>query len=611
MSEKIPMASRRVPPGFSGELIGEAKVLDGSQPSTVRLLAEEKPPADLDLTQMAGKAMHYLINNPRKHLDWECRFSIMPLDFPPAPQGHDPITLGDTDCRMDWEFIYMREMCGSEEGREAEAGLRRRILGYVREDGLSWVPMHHYCIPDLKDFEPAVSPWATAKTMVSLAETYARTENPQAKALARKLFLGLKGLASWEGRRAYYRGGSGPWREGKWIDSFMTVMHPVVVEPLVRYWECTGDDEAGEFALAVAEGMLANLQSNLGDHRILEDGSFLGHVHATGHAVWGLAHLGALSAERRYLDWARQVYQFVVGRQGTDYGWIPEWIAERHDGRAFNTGRGEVCAVSDMVSIGACLARAGYSQYWDWIERCIRNYLRAVQFSVTPEYEAEYRRLHGERADQGLPVMRELEGGFLGATLPNSWLDREDHMDMMGCCSPEGMRALYTAWTNVVTESNEGVLVNLSFNRDAPAARVVSFAPEQGRLTVVAKRAGDFFLRPPAWAANADRSASGASAEVKGYRDGRSVPVEWRRDYVVFKAAPAGQELSITYPLLSFRQQVEVPCADYAAEWLDQSTLVQKRRGEAAGKRYLLYWLGNTVAGLEPQSPTLPILNPR
>ncbi len=595
-----------LPRSFNGELVGAVETVKGSAPSAVRPLAEENPPRDLDLVEMAAVAMHYLTHNPRRHLDWECRFSIVPLNLPPAPEGPDPITLGDTDCRMDWEYLYMREMCGSSEGREVEEGVRRRILSYLREDGLSWVPMHHYCIPDLKDLEPAASVWATNKTLLSLSETHLRTGDSQAKALARKIFLALKGLASWDGGRAYYEGGTGPWRSGKWIDSFVTVTQPSTLEPVVRYWECTGDEEAGEFAVALGDGIIADLQRNLGDNRILDDGSFLQHVHAHGHAVWGVAHLGAVTGERRYLEWARRVLEFMLRTQATDYGWVAEWVGGRKGGRAFNTGRSEVCAVSDAVSIAACLARAGYAEYWDWIERCVRNYLREMQFAIKPEYEADYRRLHGSKADEGLRMMRDFEGGFVASTLPNSWLDRPDHMDMMGCCPPEGMRALYTAWTNAVTESKDGVFVNLSLDRDAPAAGVVSFLPEQGRLTVTAKRSGDFFVRPPAWAAAERHSASCEPAGVKAYRGAREVPVEWRRDYVAFKGAAPGEELTITYPLIRFRQKAEVGVGEYTMDW-DGVRFVFRPTSEPQVDEYLVDWLGNTVTGLEPRAPVLPI----
>jgi len=42
---------------------------------------------------------------------------------------------------------------------------------------------------------------------------------------------------------------------------------------------------------------------------------------------------------------------------------------------------------------------------------------------------------------------------------------------MMGCCVPEGMRAIHTAWINTVTRDKTGVRVNMCFDRDAPEAK--------------------------------------------------------------------------------------------------------------------------------------------
>ena len=101
------------------------------------------PPAylspDADLKLMAAWGLRHLIHNPRPALNYEPVFFIRPLHVPPAPEGHDPIVPGDTDCRMDWEFIFMREISGSREGLDVEKGLRQRILGYVGEDSLAWV----------------------------------------------------------------------------------------------------------------------------------------------------------------------------------------------------------------------------------------------------------------------------------------------------------------------------------------------------------------------------------------------------------------------------------------------------------------------------------------
>ena len=71
--------------------------------------------------------------------------------------------------------------------------------------------------------------------------------------------------------------------------------------------------------------------------------------------------------------------------------------------------------------------------------------------------------------------------------------------------------------------------------------------PEQGRVTVVAGRDADFFLRLPAWT---------PLKQVRAYRDGTEVPPDWRGAHLRFANATEDEELTITYPHLQFEQQV-------------------------------------------------------
>ena len=120
---------------------------------------------------------------------------------------------------------------------------------------------------------------------------------------------------------------------------------------------------------------------------------------------------------------------------------------------------------------------------------------------------------------------------------------------MAGCCAPEGLRAIYTTWSHVIDRypasklGPAGVYVNMSFNRDSPWGRVVSFMPTAGRLTVKAKVRDTFFLRPPHWAPR---------DQVAAFVGSQAVPVQWSGDYVRFTGVKIGDELTITYPLLHF-----------------------------------------------------------
>ena len=553
---------------------------------TVPMLATAGKPDDVNLAEMAGKAMNYLTNNPRKALNFEPVFQIKPLACPPAPLGHDPIVPGDTDCRMDWEYMFMREMSGSAQGIDVQQGLRTRILNYVRADGLAWVPPGHFMEGEV--YGGAVpqgevaSTWATAKIIRSLSETYARTGDKAAIAKAREMFVGLRKLADWQQGRAVYEGGSGAWKDGKWIKPQQPT---AAVEQIVRYWEVSGDQEALDFAVALTEGLIATGPKL----KIEPSGKFNGHMHSTLHGVWGVAHLGVAINQPRYVEWAKRIYDYA-STQGLGTGWLAAatWSS---DVRLLS----EMCATSDMVSLATWIARGGYPDYWDHAEKYVRNMIVPSQFSMTPEYVALYRKTNAGKGaseiEKGLRRMKDFEGGFVAAPAPNSWINwmpndaqgNGERMQIFGCCVPEAMRALHTIWSNVLAADKEHILVNTSFDRETADAKVVSFLPKEPRLTVVAKKPGDYLLRIPSWS---PRDA------VTAYRDGRRVDVPWSGPglaYVRFADARKGEELTVRYPLAEFSQKVDFAFA------------------ERPDLRFQIDWSGNSVVAITPHAAQLPL----
>jgi hypothetical protein len=553
-------------------------------------------PDDLDLVAMARLGLNYLRGNPVPARGYECRFSLGPLGipvlvplFPSNAYGYDAITLGDTDCRMDWQYAHMRAMVGEAEADAVEQGVRRRVLGYLRDDHLAWINPGAY-IGEHIDGEWAGT-WTTAKILYTLAETYARTGDAATKALARQVFLALKGLAQWVGDCAWYPGLS-PWKDGEWLMQGWCQTHgrnyPFIVEPCVRYYECTGDEEALAHARAVADGFLTGAQPDQRHLKIDPDtGAFQDQVHIHTHAVWGVAHLGALLGEPRYLQWAERVYRFVLGH-GTDYGWYPEFIPQ-HEHRT------EICITGDMVSLAAWLARGGQPHYWDHVERALRNELRRSQFVLSPAFLTLFFALHQakppEVLNEALAELRTLEGGFVAQAAFDDWVSYpgslgqpglyQNGIHMMGCCPPEGMRAIWEAWQGVVEERPDGVYVNMCLTRDHPAARVAAARPEDGRLEVTATRAGRYGLRPPGWAPR---------EQVALACNGHAVPARWDQgqDYLLAEAQP-GDVLALSWPVPSLTQQC-VP------------TSVPDRHDPITVR-----WVGNTVVGVEPQGTYLPM----
>lgn len=534
-----------------------------------------------DMVGMARWNMRYLLNNPQPERGYECRFSISPLDCPPAPRNHehDPVAVGDTESRMELEFVYMREMTGDAAGAEVEEGIRSRLLSYLRDDGLCWCSPR--CLGKVGDgIAPAAMSWTTGYLLLSSTERYARTGDERFRQLGRRLVEGLRRLASRRGDRMWYEGGLAAWQEGAWLTGCQD-HYPAVVQPLVRYWEVTGEEDVLAFAEAMAEGIVSNEQRKLRRQRVAPDGSHgSSNTHLTMRALLGVAQVGVITGNARFLEFARRAYEFTRS-YSTDWGWYPENLAQP-EYRYWS----ETCVTGDMVECALAFARAGYMEYWDHVERAARNYLPEAQFFLTPEFIALYHKQNAERsADEiaaGLRLLRHFEGGFLARQRPNDWVYRRGgkwQMNMMGCCPPEGMRALYHAWRNAVVSRDGVVFVSLALDCAAPEARVTACAPRRGSLKVEARRAADYHLRPPSWAPQAQARVS---------VNGQEASVEWSRGYVVVRRAQPGDLIEMETPLPRFTQSFPIGC-------------------EGSEEFYKAQWVGNDVIEVTPRGAFLPI----
>jgi hypothetical protein len=562
-------------------------------PKTISALGAGRPDTDINLKRMAEWAMNYLSRTPRPNLGWEPVFQCHPLKCPPVPAGHDVVVPCDTDARMEWEWYFMRDITGSTAARDVEKAFHGRMRDYVQEDGTVLAPPGCYNEGDInavfekKDY--VYHMWGATKILKSLSEDFMRTKNPASKELARKVMLRLKGLShggSNDGRDAvWFPGGMAAVNgDGSLLSTGWSINPAPIVEPLLTYFEATGDAEGLAFARAYAEGIIGGLQP--GGVRFKPDGRFdepLGHSHAIMHSLWGISHLGVVTGEQRYLEFSRRAWDWMLSR-GTGTGWFP----------AMPDSCNETCCVSDMISNACLFGQGGHPEYFDFAERYMRNYISTLQFVVTPEFEKYYASLNAaagaEAIQKGLAELRKFQGGIIGGSglndYENELLGRVSGFEMFGCCAPEGMRAIHTVWSSTIARWKEsahgpaGVYVNMGFSRESPWGEVVSFFPDVGRLTVIASIKDAYFVRPPHWASR---------GSVAAFVGTRSVPVRWSGDYVRFDASP-GEHLSLTYPILGFTHTV-------SGIWPQTSPKLTMR----------FDWLGNMVTGTDPLPEKTPL----
>lgn len=578
-------------PGVPG-MVTDFKYLDS--PVSIRSIEVDKPEGDIDIKGMARWAMNYLLRSPRPAMNYEPIFSCCPRGIPPVPEGRDPIVDGDTDSRMDWEFYNMRKISGATEGKRIEEAFHKRIRGYLGKDDICWTESGCFLSDNIPAGSMVGSLWATTKLLVSLSLSYQQSHNPEDKALARKVFVGLRNVASREGKYAWYPSGFGPVDSNlKPIELNWASTAPLpAIEAFVTYWKTFGDPEALEMAVACTESLVDNYPK-LKLTSINPDGSFTGHTHTTLHAMYGIAHLGVETKNPRYIEFAKRIYKFMENH-GTGTGWVHEGAAP---GSRSNCS--ETCTTSDVMSLVSFLAQSNsfmkgdYADYYDHLERYFRNHITPCQFFVTPKFEAYYRELHKDKpkemVEKGINDLRKMEGGILAGIGINDYVneipgDERTSFILVGCCAPEGMRAIHTTWSNIVTENADEVTgqktisINMSLPIETSSVRVVSYLPDTGRLTAAVKTSADFRMRPPAWV---DRS------KVKAWRDEKSVKPIWDGAYIKFENANPGEELTITYPLATYQQRVGI---------FDDSNLVATYT-----------WKGNTAIRVEPSGKYFPM----
>lgn len=536
---------------------GELSELNWLNPNSTMPLLDDT----CDLQQMAAAAWNYLDGNPDPKRAYECKFHLGPLGIPlqlpeivpPNQYGFDPVSLGDTDVRMLIQYPKIRSLLGITEISEVENGVYCRVINYLGDDWLA------HLNPAASTGAPfngtAISTWTTAKILYVESERFAATNLPIHLERTQKIISALKTLIQWDGDRAWLPGVA-PYANGKWILEGWCEQHgrnyPSIIAPLVRCWECTGNEEALALARAFAEGFLAESQPNMGDLRVNPlTGAFNGHVHLHTHAVWGVAHLGRVLNDSRYLDWAEKVFLFVT-KIGTDYGWFPEFSPQDYY-------RTEVCVVGDMVKIAANLALAGRHSYFDAVERIVRNELKQSQFSLNAEFLQLFETLHcsdtPETRHDAISELRKVQGGFVAQSSLTDWVGYPDDIgkaglykngiQMMGCCPPEAMFAICQAHESIIQIDGDIIKFNLGFSIDHLAARLECFHPACGFQRISAKRQGTYQWRLP---------AASHPESVQINRNGVPETFLWQDGYAQISNVASGDCLEIRFAVATFTQ---------------------------------------------------------
>jgi hypothetical protein len=217
-------------------------------------------------------------------------------------------------------------------------------------------------------------------------------------------------------------------------------------------------------------------------------------------------------------------------------GWFPEWYVPDFPAC-------ESCTLGDIAGIAVKLSEAGIGDYWDDIDRCVRNhYTEAQLIRVDWVYrmaENQPRKpvAFNETADHAPEKNIGAWSGWAGVNEWATWLG------IQHCCTGNAARGLYYIWEHIVDFRDGELKVNLLLNRASRWADVYSYVPNQGRVDLKMKEpCKKVSVRAPEWIET-------ESPQIACKVNGVLRPLHWEGRYVNVVSAIPGDKITVTFPI--------------------------------------------------------------
>jgi hypothetical protein len=238
--------------------------------------------------------------------------------------------------------------------------------------------------------------------------------------------------------------------------------------------------------------------------------------------------------------------------------------------------------LGDIAGIAVKLSEAGIGDYWDDIDRCVRNHYTEAQLtSVDWVYrmaENQPRKpvAFNETADHAPEMNIGAWSGWAGVNEWATWVG------IQHCCTGNAARGLYYIWEHIVDFREGELKVNLLLNRASRWADVYSYIPNQGRIDLKMKEScRTVSVRAPEWVET-------GNPLMVCKMDGQSHPLRWEGRFVNVGSASPGDKITVTFPI-------------------SERTATEK----IGAGTYTLTMRGNTVVQIDPAGMNGPLYQGR
>ena len=267
------------------------------------------------------------------------------------------------------------------------------------------------------------------------------------------------------------------------------------------------------------------------------------HFGHNSHTLEALSTYALVTGNSEYAEFVNKSYLWARSVGTPLPGFFPEYIDWPESGRYVDC---ETCCVVDMILIAMTLSQLGQGDYWDDVDRYVRNQFIEMQLldgSWIDEMAADLSRTpvaEGEDADR---VSERLVGSFASWAAANDWTCQR-HWGTTYCCVSNGGRALYYVWEKMLAFKDGTLTVNLLFNRASPWADINSYVPYEGRVDVAVKVPCNLKVRIPEWV---------EPAQVAATVNGQPVAPAFRGRYAVLGRVSAQDLVAVSFPIAERR----------------------------------------------------------
>jgi Beta-L-arabinofuranosidase, GH127 len=579
---------------------------------------EDTIPDTLDLTERLRLAVHAATSITDPLADSEVYWLV---DFHRNP----PVMMHDFN---DWvlqlegmlEAVPLaRTACGSTENEDVDhTWMANWVLKGIGPDGLIYIPLDgrpwgrkNMLMANERAFRPdgsivpiddpsitqIGSAYTSQRVLSAMTIYYLRDGNPMWRDAGQKMIDRLVKLAVYKDDYAYYPDGM---LEPNATYGSVTEM-PIgarsvewggngrLIQGLSQFYLATGYEPSIQLAAKLTKYLAVYSQSYTPDGAWLisdVEKSWLksfdltnlrqgGHsTHAIG--AYCMLEYGLAVHDREANNYARGIFEWARANSVPRTGFFPEFLVP-----GYHTC--ETCIVADQITLAVKLSAGGIGDYWDDVDRWVRNQFTEQQLTSTDwVYQMAERQPRkpvqpNETADR---VAERNVGAFAGWAAPNDFTRRYLGYEstFMHCCMGNGTRAMYYTWEHILEQKPDELRVHLLLNRASAWADIYSHVPYQGKVEVKLKKSfPDLVLRVPEWIET-------GSSQVKATRGGAPLRLTWEGRYVRTGPVNQGDVVTLTFPIAT-----------------------QTVKEMIAGTEYTLEIKGNTVVSISPGGENGPL----